>query len=316
MLYVDDSYDNFNYNEINNLNKLKYKFSLNDRFIYVKDEDNNYFKCQTPFLKILKPIHVTLNKKKTIAKKYLILETNDDLDINNQIGEFMFIINKIHEISQERIKENSLEWFNTEFDEIGLDIKVKRPINEQKESEFIKICIPPNIEDEISKLSKGTYVLCNIIFKGLKLSNDYINEEWEIIDIITQEKYDEEQNQELINNIEQDSVQKLLDDNIDNENIIQENIIQEDIIQENIIQENIIQEDIIQENTIQENTIQENTIQENTIIQHDEQLQNYNIEKESINKKDNKNIKKNKTIKNNQKDNLIKKINKRIIFNK
>ena len=69
MLLEDESYDKFNYCDINNLSKFNYKFSLNDRFIHVKDKDGNYFGCQTPFLKILKPIHVTLNKKKNSRKK-------------------------------------------------------------------------------------------------------------------------------------------------------------------------------------------------------------------------------------------------------
>jgi len=212
MIVDETSYEKFNNSDINDLNKYDFKLVLNDRFIYVKDPRNNYFSCQTPFLKILKPVHITIKKKKTIAKKYLILETNDELDFNNQIGEFMFIINKIHEVSQEKIKEKSLEWFNTEFDEFGLDIKVRRPIDQQKDNEFIKISIPSNIEDEISKLTKGKYILCNIIFKGLKLSNDYINEEWEVADFITQEKYDEEQNQEFINNsVEMDTIQTLLE---------------------------------------------------------------------------------------------------------
>jgi hypothetical protein len=291
MLLPEESYDKFNYNDIDNLSKFNYKFCLNERFIHVKDNDNNYFGCQTPFLKVLKPIHVTLNKKKTIAKKYLILETNDELDFNNQIGEFMFIINKIHEISQEKIKEKSLEWFNTEFDEIGLDIKVRRPIDQQKESEFIKISIPSNIEDEISKLSKGTYVLCNIIFKGLKVSNDYINEEWEISDFITQEKFDEEQKTELIdNNIELDNIQSLLD-------IIEEN---------NSIKEN-------EEN--QENILFSNE----DIKENNEEISIVNEIKVKKNIKKNKNISEkiieNKFIKNNKKKELITKLSKKIVFN-
>ena len=212
MFSTYDSYDKFTYSDIDELNKYNYRFSLSDRFIHVKNENGKYFESQTPFLKILKPIHITLNRKKEVAKKYLILETNDELDIDNQIGEFMFIINKIHEISQEKIKEKSLEWFGTEFDEIGLDTKVRRPIEQHRTGEFIRISIPTRLEDEVSKLSKETYVLCNIIFKGLKISNDYMNEEWEIVDLITQEKYDEEQNAELINNaVNEDSVLTLLD---------------------------------------------------------------------------------------------------------
>ena len=353
MLLADESYDNFNYNDINSLSKFNYKFSLNERFIHVKDKNDNYFGCQTPFLKVLKPIHVTLNKKKTVAKKYLILETNDELDFNNQIGEFMFIINKIHEISQEKIKEKSIEWFNTEFDEIGLDIKVRRPIDQQKESEFIRICIPSNIENEISKLSKGSYVLCNIIFKGLKISNDYINEEWEILDIITQEKYDEEQNAELINNtIEVDTLQTLLDNDINNiyesdnikvineenkicnyENIYIENsennininedsdLLCEDIISENI--ENNINADqnpIINFETILKKDIENNELnKEVDIIKNN--LNNIVIDEIKVKTHIKKNkiigdkIKENKIIKNNKKHELIKKLSKKIVFN-
>ena len=140
-------YDLENNNHLT-MNKLNFDFKLNDRFIYVTNEDSSYYEFQSPFLKVLKPIHITYNKKKNIAKKYLILETYDELDFDNQIGDFMFVINKLHEISQEKIRENSINWFNTEFDDIGLDLKVRRPIDHQKDNEFIKICIPINSEIE------------------------------------------------------------------------------------------------------------------------------------------------------------------------
>ena len=199
MQVEEDNYENIKNNSINDLPNLNYTFSLNNRFVHVKDNDGKYFKCQTPFLKILKPVHVTLNKKKTIARKYIILETSDELDFNNQIGDFLFIINKIHEISQERIKENSVDWFDTEFDEIGLDIKVRSPVEQQRDNEFIRICIPLNteLEERVKSLNKDDYILSNIIFKGLKVSSDYIMEEWELNDFITQEKYDEMQNTEI-----------------------------------------------------------------------------------------------------------------------
>ena len=217
------TYDEFNNNAINDVNKLNYKFILNDRFIYVTDNDGQYFSCQTPFLKVLKPIHITLNKKKTISKKYLILETNDELDFNNQIGEFMFIINKIHEVSQEKIRKNSIQWFNTEFDDIGLDIKVRRPIDQQKDSEFIKISIPidSELEKNIENLKKGDYILCDIIFKGLKIANDSINEEWEIKNYITQEKFDELENKIPDNTVE--LIEQLVEEEINSHNNINDN---------------------------------------------------------------------------------------------
>jgi hypothetical protein len=203
MSFDDENYEHFNNESINELTNLNFKFNLYDRFISVKDENGQYFKSQTPFLKVLKPVHNTFNKKKTIAKKYIILETNDDLDFNNQVGQFMFVINKVHEISQEKIRENSMDWFNTEFDDIGLDIKVKRPIDQQKDSEFIRISIPSHLVDEVEQLSKGTYLLSTILFKGLKVSSDYIMEEWELDSFITQEKYEEMQNSELSDNLQE-----------------------------------------------------------------------------------------------------------------
>lgn len=211
MLNIDEE---IHYND--DLTKLNFKFNLNDRFIYVTNNKDEYFSCNTPFLKILKPIHITLNKKKTISKKYLILETNDELDFNNQIGEFMYIINKVHEICQEKIRENSIQWFNTEFDDIGLDIKVRRPIDSQKDNEFIKISIPKekSLEDEILNLSKGNYVSCTILFKGLKIANDCINEEWEVKEFITQEKFDLIHNNNYISeNIETLPIEDMIDNN-------------------------------------------------------------------------------------------------------
>ena len=186
-------------NSIDCLSSYEYNFSIKDRFIDV-NKNGDYFKFKTPFLKILKPIHSTLNKKKTIAKKYIILEINNESSFNDELGNFIFIINKVHEISQENIKKKSIEWFNTEFDDFGLDIKIKRPIDQNKDNDFIRIIIPRNeiLENKISKLSKDIYVSCDIVFKGLKVSNDYIVEEWELIDITTQEEFEEEQKNKII----------------------------------------------------------------------------------------------------------------------
>jgi hypothetical protein len=328
---------------ISELHNLKFDFSIKDRFVNVKDVNGNYFECQTPFLKVLKPIHTTLNKKKTIAKKYLILETNDELDFSNQIGEFMFIINKIHEVSQEKIREKSLQWFNTEFDDIGLDIKVRRPIDQQKDSEFIKISIPidTSIENEIVELSKGMYVLCDIVFKGLKISSDNITEEWEIKKIITQEKYDEMQNNEYIcNNVGNiDLTNTLLENNEDidpefdksnHERVIhpesKENNDNED--SKNI--ENTSDVEVISivnidetENEVQanyldkslENLLESESIDESELIKHvkisNKQKNKVNKEKSSINKiTENKN-KKRESGKNTE---LIKKFSKKLIF--
>ena len=195
---------NIDNNNVNNINfdNLKYNFIKNDRYIHVKNNDS-YFTYTTPFLKVLKKEHIVYNKKKTISKKYLILEINDDLDISNDI---MYVINKIHEISQENIKNNSKEWFKTEFDNFGLDIKIRRPIDFHKENEFVKLCIPSendynNINNKILNLKEGEYILCNIIFKGLKVTSDYINEEWEILNFVTENEFDDIENIDYVNSV-------------------------------------------------------------------------------------------------------------------
>ena len=306
-MQIEDDYEKFNNEDINSLNKLNYNFNLNDRFINVTDQDGKHFKCQTPFLKILKPCHVTLNKKKQIANKYLILETNDELDFNNQIGDFMFIINKIHEISQEKIKENSIEWFNTEFDEIGLDIKVKRPIDQQKNSEFIRLSISKDkyIEEEINKLQKDMYVLCNIIFKGLRVSNDYIVEDWELIDIMTQEKFDEIQNTDLLydNN---DVIQTLL-----NEEVIEETPFKEVNVEETSVKEVNVEETSVKEVNVEETSVKVPPVKDAPL--EETSVKDVNVEETSVKEKKKKvKIINKKNIK--PQPDLIKRINKKIIF--
>jgi len=319
----DENYDKFNNDDINNLNKLNYTFNINERFIHVKDDNGEYFTCKTHFLKILKPMHITLNKKKTIAKKYLILETNDELDFNNQIGGFMFIINKVHEISQEKIRYNSNVWFNTEFDDIGLDIKVRRPIDQQRDSEFIKLTIPKNIENDINLLNKGNYILCDIIFKGLKISSEHIMEEWELKSFITQEKYDELQNEEFIINSIVEVADTLLEDDLNK--IIEEHNIE--IIDkcdkkeefENNIENNqtIIEDNINNKEEVVNINNEEELININTITQ-DSNITNKNnkeiIKSKKTKKSINEKIKENKIHKNIKYTEPIRKLSKKLIF--
>jgi hypothetical protein len=339
-MYVEEEdYEHFKRDEVNYLNKLNYQFNLNQRFVNVKDDEGNYFKCQTPFLKVLKPVHVTLNKKKTIAKKYIILELSDDLDFNHQIGDFTFIINKIHEISQEKIRENSMEWFNTEFDEIGLDIKVRRPIEQQRECEFIRICIPQNkqIEEEINLLQKGDYILTNIFFRGLKVSNDYINEEWEMNDFITQEKYEQLkktdllyediENMEKITTIIEDEYQHEVNEVNENkeENKNELNEINENKEEtENELNKEVVKNEFEEMSLIEVNNGEceqeiiietKNSITYNDINENKEEIiNNDNIEEENIKKKNKEkkvrkeNISENKNVKDRIKENKLKKL--------
>ncbi len=308
MNYEDESYDKFNSNTINELNKFNYTFNINERFIHVKNEDGEHFTCKTPFLKILKPVHITLNKKKTIAKKYLILETNDELDFNNQIGEFMFIINKIHEISQEKIKSNSMTWFNTEFDDIGLDIKVRRPIDQQRDSEFIKLTIPKNLENDVNLLLKGNYVLCEIIFKGLKISSEHIMEEWELKSFITQEKYDELQNEEFICNSIVEVTDTLLENDY-NEIINENNEVKCDEVKEEL-KDDELKDDELKDDEVKDDEVKEDIENNN---KNNEKIIKSKKSKKSEKLVNNK-IKENKLHKKTKSTEPIRKLSKKLIF--
>ena len=224
----------------------------------------------------------------------------------------MFVINKIHEISQEKIREKSMEWFNTEFDDIGLDIKVRRPIDQQKDSEFIRIALPKNedMEREIANIEKGSYIICNILFKGLKVSSEHIMEEWEIKDFITQDKYDEIQNSQYYNNnlVETDVVSNLL---LESEQMEMESEEQKQMEEEDI---NVI-EAVIEEVNHVEESVQEEEIQKPIEIIEVEEHKEKEEHKKKMKKKKDKSIDDSKFRKKSRDSTLpIKKMSKRIIF--
>jgi hypothetical protein len=188
-----------------NFMDLSFNCITEERYIYVKNKNEECFKSETPFLKVLKPYHINKNKS------YIILSINDDFDFNDEINDFVYLINKIHEFSQENIKLESKKWFGKDFDIFDLDNIVKRPIEEHKSNNYIKLVIPNNelLEQKILNLSKDTYVKCNIEFQGLKISKETLMEEWYITDFITQEETDEKNKLEYVSDlkIQQDTFQ-------------------------------------------------------------------------------------------------------------
>ena len=180
---------NLNSNSIYDFNNLTFDFDYKNRFINCLFDNEKNFMFETPFLKVLKPLHISNSKKNIELNKYIILETLNNLENNN---EFMIVINKIHEISQENIKKNSKSWFNLELDDFGLDMKVRRPIDNQKNIQFIKIIIGNDqlLLNKINNLEKNTYISMKIKYNGLRVLSDNLIEEWELIDFMTQNDYD------------------------------------------------------------------------------------------------------------------------------
>ena len=285
MEYTDNT---LNYN----FNNLCFNFDYKNRFVDTSynNVNNKKFTFNTSFLKVLKPLHISSNKKNIKTNKYIILETSNNLDNKD---EFMIIIDKIHEISQENIKKNSLDWFNIELDDFGLDMKVRKPIDNQKNIPFIKIIIGNNKDllKKISNLEKNTYISMDIQFNGLQVLSDHLIEEWELINFITQEDYDNKMNientEEQINNFEELSNLKELS-NLENISHLQEyeSNIEED--ESNIEEdENNIEED---ENNLEED--ESNIEEDESNIEEDEnniEENESNIEEDENNIEENEN---------------------------
>jgi len=208
---------------------LAFTCSTEDRYIYVKNrktEEN--FRIETPFLKVLKPVHNFLDKS------YIILSINNDFDFNDEVNDFVYIINKLHEFSQENIKVDSKKWFGKDFDIFDLDNIVKRPIEEHKNNNYIKLVIVGSdvMENKLSSLEKDMYIKCNIEFHGLKISRDTLMEEWYVTDFITQEEFENQSNANNYKNIVDEDIISMIENTQQNQldNDIDESYKEEDIV--------------------------------------------------------------------------------------
>lgn len=267
---------------LNNYSNLKFNFEYKNRIITCNFDENNYFTIETPFLKVLKPMHVSFNKKKNSTKRYIILEVNENYDVNQEMDDFLIKINKLHELSQENVRKNSLLWFNTEFDDIGLDLKVKKPIDIQKDKQFIKILIPENEEliNRINQLEKNDYINCNIFYKGLRVSNEYLMGEYELIHYLTQEEYEQLQKVEVNDEMNDEicEINEVINENDENNEV--NNEINNEVINENDENENNNEKDIEKNDKLENEDLENKTI-ENTET-------NMTIETESVTSKTSK----------------------------
>ncbi len=179
--------------QLKNLHKYQFHYNKEDHFVYVGDEQSKSLEIKSPFLKVLKPHHSIDSRRRNTKKNYLLLEVNNDMhDYDEESQDFMYVINKVHEVSQEKIRVHAKDWFRKELDIDELDILVRRPIENNNRLTYIKILFPydEDIEERTFKLGKGEYVSCNISFIGLRIGRESITEEWQMTDLITQEDVD------------------------------------------------------------------------------------------------------------------------------
>ena len=311
MEYISNS----NSNSIYDFNNLTFDFDYKNRFINCLFDNEKNFMFETPFLKVLKPLHISNSKKNIELNKYIIIETLNNLENNN---EFMIVINKIHEISQENIKKNSKSWFNLELDDFGLDMKVRRPIDSQKNIQFIKIIIGNDqlLLTKINNLDKNTYISMKIKYNGLRVLSDNLIEEWELIDFITQNDYDKNMIELKSIDIESFIENKLNSYNYKNE---EEQLNDNQVVNvKEQLNDNMV---VIDEQQINEELQINNDQQINEEIQVNEELQvndgpQIMDESKKEKKYKEKNIKKNNILEKNNKQNIILKNNVKYVKRK
>ncbi len=189
------------------LSNLNYKFELEDKYIYVNQNDNSKYTIKSPYLKVLKAKHEFKNKN------YLIVQLDQDLDTDEQIDNFIKKIRTIDEYSKEILLNNSKNWYGKKWDIYTLDSMTRYPIDEQKGVLYMKIIISKedkelnkSIEtlEKIMENNKEVYISIKTFFKGLRWSREIFTEEWYLEDFNILEEDDQDLILEnLIKNIEE-----------------------------------------------------------------------------------------------------------------
>ena len=262
---------------------LQFHFDYKNRFVHCHYGDKSQYQFQTSLLKVLKPLHISSNKKNKKSNKYIIIEINQDIEVSNNLSKnelennyLMVIVNKLHELSQENIQKNSIQWFNIELDDFDLDMKVKRPIDQQKNIQFIKILIHNEEEllQKIEQLEKNTYISMDIRFNGLRICSDHLMEEWELMDFTNQEEKELQLNEYIENKIDNSNLLPL----ITNENNSYEKNIEINIEKLNDSQEESMEEshEKIQDESHEE--LQEEPLEESQEESHEKIQDEYHEE--------------------------------------
>jgi hypothetical protein len=291
--------------EMKNLHELKFQLDSKMNYIHAFLGEGN-LKFNTELIKVLKPIHSRVSKKNN-EKKYIILDFNNNF---SEKDNFELTINKIHEISQENTRSNSLSWFNIEFDSFELDSKVKRPIDMQKNKYFIKILIDDNenLLNKMINLQADDYIACEISFLGMKIYGNYLSEEYLLTDFLNESEY----NESIIPKVNEEEFDFPYEnqDEIEDDQVIESEVTNKEIPELNNIEE-IIQD--VKEINIETN---EEPIKD---IENNEENLKENIHEEEIEIPNNKeeNIEKKKIDKRNifrKKNNIIKRKKKKLKF--
>ena len=157
-------------------------------------------------------------------------------------------------------------------------------IRRKRNTQFIKINIHPNMLENIEYIKKNNKIVPILKYNGIIINKNQFKTEWELIDFIKEEDYDDGYDLNNENNIDysdnESNLMNLIHDNIHNEefdlneppNLVEtdtENV-EENVEEENVEEEDVEEEDVEEENVEEENVEEENVEDENKTIILDE----------------------------------------------
>ena len=255
-------YKSYNELELSEINysqpsrKLNYYMAKPDKEVIVL---TNLLTCITDIITSENRCYINLELKKRLDSQ--LINFFVDLDERNICEVF----------------KNSEVWFGKKIPLDVIEDFLTSFIRRKKNKQFIKININSNILENIEYLRNGAKILPILEYNGIIINKNQFKTEWELIDFIKEEDYDDGYDLSNVNDIDyndnKNNLMSLIHNNINNTkeelDIVEEHVKEENVVEE---EENVVEEE---ENVVEENVVEEeeNVVEENeTNVEEDENI--------------------------------------------
>ena len=259
---------------------------------YIDDVDNRKnLIIYTPLLKCMSDIMESDNRRFA----YFFLNKNKD----TRLFEFLSDIDEKNLLT---IYNNCSEWFKQK---IPLDIleEYNQPfIKIKKDKMYIKVYINNN-DDSMNNIKKGDLVSIKMFLKAIKFKNQLFRSEWELIEVINKENYNENYKfyDELLD-LDKDYLEYLSDsnDNVepDSMNYVGNNLLKNKIVKNkkkmldktidnnsggtknHDMKKNLNNNDSVENGPVENDSVENNSIENNSV--ENDSVENDSVEKDSV----------------------------------
>ena len=169
-----------------NLSKLQYEYNKGLKRISIRDKNNDTIGIDfSSFLKIKKIHHLDIHKKAQIV--FEIQNENDNEDIENNF----YILDRILKQTKKDISKRSMEWFSKEMTEDYIEYILSPVYKVTSKMTYLYVYHPQEdtLLEKLESMDDGDYVSCKIRLRGLRIYREDIVQEWELVDIQSEQEY-------------------------------------------------------------------------------------------------------------------------------